>query len=637
MRNATGPRRRRGAAWLRLAGPAALAIAVGCHPQPRVSFSPDSTRYATLAALDVKQKNARLVVCEVTGGPALVVDEGPLAAFAPRWTPDGRGLVYLRAGESEDSLDVVHWIDAGSGSSGRVLTSVTMKKDVALNSSLPVQISADGRVLYCVEGESKQKQRIVRIDTASGEKSVLLEDAALPVLSPDGQQLAVILIRKEEGCALALLDPSGGEPRVLAERLATFESIVGLPPLWSPDGRRLVACAALDEAGKDEDVGLILVDARTGSTRRLSDEEARAPSVWAPDSESLFVLVDGGGVTRTVRVDVGTGRQHEVPGGHRALPAGVSPDGRWLAVRFVPAPEHDNDDLDEIQVVRLIDLREGTYEDRPQGDPERLVLAAGDLERAFEHCLLGREREAESAIAAAEARLADLLRGEATKHMSKALRRLRREADALRAYGACVGVWATPRDARDADAAVLVLRLDGSALFVPVQRELGRWAVEGEHLSEVPDGGLRRLLPESAVPGLLHTEDGTPRAELTWSRKGVRVRYESDGRYELLAPDVVASQRGKIDVAEDGLHIELPGLTLRVELVDGRLVIRSPEGLATSALERRDDLAWALPDDLLKLRKEPPAADGETALPVPVPVPVPPKPEEVRPTSPPER
>jgi Tol biopolymer transport system component len=234
-------------------------------------------------------------------------------------------------------------------------------------SSLPVDISADGKTLLFVErGEGTSGVYLRRMD---GSPAVYLGEGWQGRLSPDGKSMAVLA---RDFKTVALMPTGPGEARTLTrgdlERLGdvhwfpdgrrivfiaaqagrpfrsyvqnvdggiptpiTPEGVVGLWP--SPDGQSLVARSA------DEDWTLFPLDGGPplpipGIT--LQDEPVR----WSLDGKSLYVVQTEPWRFTLSRVDVATGRRSELRTVTAADPAGlvsladpvvVTPDGRYYA------------------------------------------------------------------------------------------------------------------------------------------------------------------------------------------------------------------------------------------------------------------------------------------------------------------
>ncbi|HWQ15843.1 MAG TPA: c-type cytochrome [Roseiflexaceae bacterium] len=102
----------------------------------------------------------------------------------------------------------------------------------------------DGRSIFVTlsgEGEGGSTLGILRVDLASGARTLVVADALDPAVSPDGSQLAYLRLRPD-GATLALevaaLDGSGA--RTLIDG-AGFQALYA--PRFSPDGRRIVVAA----------------------------------------------------------------------------------------------------------------------------------------------------------------------------------------------------------------------------------------------------------------------------------------------------------------------------------------------------------------------------------------------------------
>ncbi|MCU1633236.1 MAG: putative prolyl oligopeptidase family protein [Micrococcaceae bacterium] len=173
--------------------------------------------------------------------------------------------------------------------------------------------SPDGSALFTSltvpEERGSQRTVLVRVDVATKEQTVLLDDrendySPGPV-SPDGRYLAVTRDRRTTAelapqTSLLLLPLDGGEPTHLAADWDRWPSPAG----WLPDGSAIVATA-------DDDGGapVVVIDITTGAVRRVTQDAAAYSEVQlSPDGTTAFALRSSYLFpAEVVRIDLSTG------------------------------------------------------------------------------------------------------------------------------------------------------------------------------------------------------------------------------------------------------------------------------------------------------------------------------------------
>lgn len=136
--------------------------------------------------------------------------------------------------------------------------------------------SADGETLFL---HSRVRKAVVSIDPDDTEaKPVEIAEATkwYPAVSPDGHRVAMQI----DGRHFAIRDLRTGTVRKY--EFETTENWRGFFPGWSPDGRFL----AYGSYGFGDDLGLWVLDTRTGMQRRLVPGDATMPA-WSPDGSRL--------------------------------------------------------------------------------------------------------------------------------------------------------------------------------------------------------------------------------------------------------------------------------------------------------------------------------------------------------------
>jgi TolB protein len=229
-----------------------------------------------------------------------------------------------------------------------------------------------GTILY--SSQQGDSYHIFRLRLGAAPTSELLvSDASLPSLSPDGRSLALFNRQSGPG-GLVVLDLSVRNSNDRSIRSEHAEDAQDSPPAWSPDsdriafasrrfgdGRSRIYVAPADvragatelSGGKDpawrpdgdwivyngtdangSRPGLWLMRADGSDKRQLTDNGNDQRPVWMPDGESILFMSNGRhGNWEVYRVDWTTGditRLTYRDGSQDGLPA-VSPDGKYFA------------------------------------------------------------------------------------------------------------------------------------------------------------------------------------------------------------------------------------------------------------------------------------------------------------------
>jgi Tol biopolymer transport system component len=305
------------------------------------------------------ERDGRVILVDPDApGAARTLVDGPDNA-APRWSPDGRSLAYVRGHGPAAELLVV----PSSGGAPRRLTANQRPERGAAWSPRGDRIafvlprSTDPRRF----DDSAEPEEIWLVEVASGADRKLA-DGFDPSWSPDGRSLVYATNgqRNERGPlndALRIIDLDSGADRPLlavADLPSDLLPAFGLPftpattrlraPSWSPDGRALVASAdghtsmayTFDAAGQRLRPWAPAFDGEVGRAR------------WSPDGARLAVESrPATGVAVVVLIDLASGRERQIGGPDAAFQASApawSPDGRRLALiaSSLPGPADES-------------------------------------------------------------------------------------------------------------------------------------------------------------------------------------------------------------------------------------------------------------------------------------------------------
>ncbi len=338
------PRRRLGgpgrwASWL-VAGAAVLVAVIVLAVRPGQPHRPGPRPAVTVTDL-----GRRLL--GITGrwelfarGPEAMISVEP-AAGRVTWTRvpalDSSGPVSFLVGPHQAiirPLDYVPGYLVPDGQRARELSGLLNQGGPALPGPQPGQVwvvtAGVGRAALVLTGPDGRRQATVPLPpggplplsaTADGSGGVLLTGSAgafdagpdgmrhlsmMPLAVGPGHWLAVTCPGHHQGCHTVEVDTATGVQRVLPGPALPHSPMTPWPPgLIAPDG----ASAAVLELSRDNQLGLHLVDLRSGADRLLSVpviENADNDTVaWSPDSRWLFVVTDTGAVQA---VNASTGR-----------------------------------------------------------------------------------------------------------------------------------------------------------------------------------------------------------------------------------------------------------------------------------------------------------------------------------------
>jgi dipeptidyl aminopeptidase/acylaminoacyl peptidase len=288
-------------------------------------WSPDGRSIAFLSSRGADDEADQLWLLPRAGGEAERVSafKGGVADYA--WSPDGARLVLAVVDPDPER-------ERGETGKGKapppiVIDRLYFKEDVT------GYVTHQRTHLYVLELATRKTEQITAGDT----------DELKPVWSPDGRSIAFLSKRGADADRTSSWEVyvvearPGSEPR----QLTRFEGAVNNPDgedriAWSPDGSRV----AFLQGGPPKLVyyavdRLAVVPAAGGPVQVLTASLDRWVSkpAWAPDSRSLYVILEEDRVQHLVRVPADGGEPKPVLEGRITVSAfDVSPAGRIAAL-----------------------------------------------------------------------------------------------------------------------------------------------------------------------------------------------------------------------------------------------------------------------------------------------------------------
>jgi Tol biopolymer transport system component len=222
-------------------------VAAGVVRDVNPALSPDGRwlAFASTRGRSLDETSLWLAPLGPEAAPVRLTD-GPWIDSHPAWTRDGRAIVFASTREGGD-FDLWRVPVAGGRAAGP-----PAQLTFAPSHEVTPAVAADGAIIYAAvtpkggaEVESHLEER-----APDGSIRALTEGPAdaSPALSPDGAVIAFARPAVHDGqphSELWRVPRGGGEPTRLVELPLTDES----GPVWSPDGRFVLATSVLRGAG----------------------------------------------------------------------------------------------------------------------------------------------------------------------------------------------------------------------------------------------------------------------------------------------------------------------------------------------------------------------------------------------------
>ncbi len=289
---------------------------------PQLEGPPDLSPDGTLVAYSVKGPPANgIYVKPVEGGDAVQITEGD--DEFPRWSPDGKRIVFSRYGSQWRDVMMV---PSGGGAEKPVFRrKITNGFRTAWASWM-----ADGVNLLVVDNEDADRPAaLFRLSTKTGEKKRLTSPPAsafgdmTAASSPDGERIAFVRWHRGAEGDLYVMPTEGGEARRLTHDAAYLDGVG-----WEPGGKHLIfASTRLGASGR---LWRLPADG-TGSPELIQgiDRDAIWPSVASVEGHLRIAFQ---WVRETVNI-----RQWDEPGRQGSTPRLLAPSNfSELAAQYSP-------------------------------------------------------------------------------------------------------------------------------------------------------------------------------------------------------------------------------------------------------------------------------------------------------------
>ena len=186
------------------------------------------------------------------------------------------------------------------------------------------------RIAYvAVQGPPTARSYRLIVADADGANERVVFNSSEPIMSPAWSR---------DGRSLAYVSFHSGLPAIYVQTLKTGEQVrvsarsgINSAPAWSPDGDQL----AVALSRRDGNVDIYLLSLATQELRRLTDDPSiDTEPAWSPDGRSVYFTSDRSGAPQVYHLGLASGDRPQrvtFEGSYNARPR-VSPDGRELAV-----------------------------------------------------------------------------------------------------------------------------------------------------------------------------------------------------------------------------------------------------------------------------------------------------------------
>jgi TolB protein len=205
----------------------------------------------------------RIYVYDIGSGRQKLVTESNNATFAPRWSPDGRNILFSMAAAGNTDI---YRVSAQGGQPVRLTT--------APGIDVGGSYSPDGTKIVFESDRSGSQQIYVMNADGSGQRRISHGGGryATPEWSPRGDLIAFTKISGD--FKIAVMTPDGGNERILTNGWQDEQ------PTWSPNGRVLQYFRT--SPGRDGSSQVWQVDLTGVNERRIPTPLSGSDPAWGP-------------------------------------------------------------------------------------------------------------------------------------------------------------------------------------------------------------------------------------------------------------------------------------------------------------------------------------------------------------------
>ncbi len=258
---------------------------------------------ADITFLSDRDGKRNIYVMNDDGSNVRRLTDTPLSVGSPRWSPDGRQVAFmmdLHTTQPNKWQQYDVFVMNADGTQQRNLTQHP-KQD-----GFPCW-SPDGKYLVFERaGHATLEIFVIELATRKIRQLTDLGSASSPSWSPDGKEIAYEFARAGEGTHIYIMDADGrnNHPLIRQPRRGAFGgTILSCEPHWSPDGQRILYKESEFAAGKGRVANSILiVNKRTRHLKVLdTPRNWKIDAVcWADDGDAvLFAAVPNGLVNKS--------------------------------------------------------------------------------------------------------------------------------------------------------------------------------------------------------------------------------------------------------------------------------------------------------------------------------------------------